>query len=130
MQEEAYLKKVQRLTFEDFKEMAKNQDLSNHEKIGFPDNYRCLLYTSLFPETFLYLEEGIFTLLQRKVNIKSFFTTNTFIIHKEDQTGKLFGTSKIDKKRKYESVGYKYLKEIENLSYYEIMEKYLSLIHI
>ncbi len=32
--------RLQRVTFEDFKEMAKDNTLSIHEKIGFPDSYR------------------------------------------------------------------------------------------
>ena len=35
-----YLKKVERITFEQFKDMARDSTLSPHEKIGFPDDYR------------------------------------------------------------------------------------------
>ena len=35
-----FLKRVEKVTYEDFKEMAKDNTLSSHEKIGFPDAYR------------------------------------------------------------------------------------------
>lgn len=35
-----FLKKVERITFDDFKKMANDDHLTSHEKIGFPDNYR------------------------------------------------------------------------------------------
>ncbi len=36
----ANLEKFQNLTFEGFRELAKDESLSSHEKIGFPDSYR------------------------------------------------------------------------------------------
>lgn len=36
----SYIKRVDKLTFEQFKEFAKDTTLSSHEKIGFPDSYR------------------------------------------------------------------------------------------
>ncbi len=38
--EENNYKKFEFLTFEDFKRLAKNDKISNYEKIGFPDSYR------------------------------------------------------------------------------------------
>ncbi len=35
-----YLKKVERITFNQFKKMAQDDSLSPHEKIGFPNEYR------------------------------------------------------------------------------------------
>lgn len=40
MKKEDMFKKLSRLTFEDFKNLAKDDTLSNCEKIGFPDEYR------------------------------------------------------------------------------------------
>lgn len=41
-----FINKVARITFDEFKEMAKNTSLSSHNKIGFPDSYR-LGYTDV-----------------------------------------------------------------------------------
>lgn len=35
-----FLKRLEKVTYEEFKEMAKDNTLSSHEKIGFPDAYR------------------------------------------------------------------------------------------
>lgn len=40
MHDKNFLKRVERITFDQFKEMAKDKTLSSHEKIGFPDSYR------------------------------------------------------------------------------------------
>jgi hypothetical protein len=34
------LKRFENLTYEDFREMAEDESLSRHEKVGFPDSYR------------------------------------------------------------------------------------------
>lgn len=40
MKKEDYIRSVDKVTFEQYKLMAQNGELSNHEKIGFPDEYR------------------------------------------------------------------------------------------
>lgn len=40
MASEDYIHSVDKVTFEQYKAMAKNNNLSMHEKIGFPDEYR------------------------------------------------------------------------------------------
>lgn len=40
MKDADIFKKLKRITFEEFKKMAVDNTLSNHEKIGFPDSYR------------------------------------------------------------------------------------------
>ncbi|MDM0929796.1 glycosyltransferase family 2 protein [Clostridium perfringens] len=83
-------------------------------------------YDKLFPETFLYYEENILTLLTKKVNLKKKFINNVAIFHKEDMSSMIsFGNS--DKvKQKYELDSVKKCIEIFELSYDEIIYKYFK----
>ncbi|HFE9686366.1 glycosyltransferase family 2 protein [Clostridium perfringens] len=81
-------------------------------------------YNKLFPETFLYYEENILTILTKKVNLKKKFINNVFIYHKEDMSSLVsFGNSR-KIKQSYELDSIKKCIEIFDLSYDEIIYKY------
>lgn len=48
--EKKYLQKVERITFEQFRDMARDSSLSRHEKIGFPNDYREKYTTAIFKD--------------------------------------------------------------------------------
>lgn len=50
MENNEFKKMVERITFDQFRIMAKEKNLSAHEKIGFPDNYRDETHTDIIFE--------------------------------------------------------------------------------
>lgn len=83
-------------------------------------------YPELFPETFLYFEENILTLLTRKVGLKKKFINNCYIYHKEDQSSQMSfnNLNKIKAKFHFESMAK--CEELFDLTYEEIIKRYFK----
>lgn len=97
-------------------------DLVLHGSCMFltPDYFK--YYPYLFPETFLYYEENILTLLTHKVGLKKKFITSSKIFHKEDQSSILSFDNDDNIICKYMSES-KYIAErLKDLDYVEIIK--------
>lgn len=81
-------------------------------------------YTRLFPETFLYYEENILTLLTKKVGLKKKFIENVHIYHKEDQSSEMSFNNSDDVRLKYLLESMKICNDIYDMSYENIYNKY------
>lgn len=83
-------------------------------------------YPELFPETFLYFEENILTLLTRKVGLKKKFINNCYIYHKEDQSSQMSfnNLNKVKAKFHFESMAK--CQKLFDLSYEEIISEYFK----
>lgn len=94
----------------------------------------CMMLTSdyfryfpkLFPNTFLYYEENILTLLTKKVGLSKKFINNTYIYHKEDQSSKMSFNNKREIKTKYFKESVKLCYQLFDMTYDEIKEKYFT----
>lgn len=81
-------------------------------------------YPYLYPETFLYCEEFILTILTRKVNLKKLFINDTFISHKEGQSSKMSFRNKNQVIIDYNTESYSKCYELFDMNYEEICKKY------
>lgn len=83
-------------------------------------------YPYLYPETFLYCEEFILTILTRKVGLKKLFINNIFIEHKEGQSSKASFKDKNSIKAKYYLESYNKCYELFDMKYEDICDKYFT----
>ena len=104
----------------------KSQDLVLHGACMLLTKDYFEFYPKLFPETFLYYEENILTLLTKKVNLEKKFINNTWIFHKEDQSSKMSFNNKNSIKIKYQLDSMKICKQLFDKSYKQIYELYFT----
>lgn len=83
-------------------------------------------YEYLYPNTFLYCEEDIISLLTKKVNLNKKFINYTSIYHKEDQSSVMSFENKSQIKLRYSIESIKKYIELFDMDYYEILEKYFK----
>lgn len=83
-------------------------------------------YPYLFPNTFLYYEENILTLLTDKVGLKKKYIANAFIYHKEDQSSLMSFNNSNKVKRKHLLNSIKECEELFDYTYSQIFEKYFK----
>ena len=83
-------------------------------------------YPYLFPETFLYYEENILTVLTSKVGLSKKFINTTHIFHKEDQSSEMSFSNDKGFKTKYLLESIKSAQEIYPLTYELIKKRYFS----
>ncbi|CUO42747.1 glycosyltransferase [Clostridium disporicum] len=102
----------------------KSQDLVLHGACMLLTKDYFNYYSGLFPNTFLYYEENILTLLTKKVGLYKKFINSVNIYHKEDQSSKMSfnNLSKVKKKYLFDSM--KLCKELFDLSYDQIINKF------
>ncbi len=81
-------------------------------------------YPALFPNTFLYYEENILTLLTKKVGLTKKFINNTKIYHKEDQSSKMSFNNLNSVKNKYLFDSMAECEKLFDLTYDDIIKKY------
>lgn len=83
-------------------------------------------YPFLFPDTFLYYEENILTLLTRKVNLKKKFVDSVYIYHKEDQSSEMSFENNDDIRLKYLANSMRMCNELFDLDYTKIIDNYFG----
>lgn len=83
-------------------------------------------YPYLFPNTFLYYEEDILSLLTKKVNLRKKYIDDAYIYHKEDQSSEMSFGNKESIKYKFIIDGINECKNLFDLSYDEIKERYFK----
>lgn len=85
-------------------------------------------YPYLFPNTFLYYEENILTVLTHKVGLSKKFINTTYIFHKEDQSSEMSFNNDAGFKTKYLLESIKAAKEIYPLTYETLKNRYFTTI--
>lgn len=85
-------------------------------------------YPYLFPNTFLYYEENILTVLTHKVGLGKKFINTTYIFHKEDQSSEMSFSNDKGFKIKYLLESIKAAKEIYPLTYETLKNRYFTTI--
>lgn len=83
-------------------------------------------YPYLFPETFLYYEENILTILTKKVGLKKKFIDSCVIYHKEDQSSEMSFSNSSDVKKKFALESRVKCIEMYDMDYQEIVKKYFK----
>jgi len=83
-------------------------------------------YPYLFPNTFLYYEENILTLLTDKVGLKKKYIANAFIYHKEDQSSLMSFNNSNKVKRKHLLNSIRQCEKLFDYTYSQIFEKYFK----
>lgn len=83
-------------------------------------------YPYLFPNTFLYHEENILTILTHKVGLLKKFVPTSYIYHKEDQSSEMSFSNDKGVKTKYLLDSIKLAKEIYPLNYETLTSVYFK----
>ena len=81
-------------------------------------------YPYIFPNTFLYYEEDILSLITKKVNLRKKYVKDAYIYHKEDQSSEMSFGNKESTKNKFIVDSINECKKLFDLSYEEIKERY------
>lgn len=131
MKENSMLRKFKKNTID---KAAPNKLLDNENSIDLVLHGACMLltrcyfkyYPRLLPNTFLYYEENILTLITAKVGLRKKFIKDTFIYHKEDQSSNMSFGNKHSIRKKYLLDSINICKSIYNLRYEELIEDYFK----
>jgi GT2 family glycosyltransferase len=83
-------------------------------------------YPYLFPDTFLYHEENILTILTHKVELRKKFVHTNYIYHKEDQSSEMSFSNDKSIKTKYLLDSIKLAKTIYPLNYETLISVYFK----
>lgn len=90
-----------------------------------PDYFK--YYPYLFPDTFLYYEEDILTILTRKVRLVKKFVHLTYIFHKEHQSTEMIFEKNDSRKAEYQINSIRMARKIYSLKYEKLMDMYFKL---